>query len=82
MNEADYLADEIGPKNAARVLDKLSAKIASLSFMPERFREERFRSGTFRIAVQYRYRIFFVVDGGEVHVVRIVHGARDPSKVL
>ena len=75
--EADYLAQEVGPELAARVLDKLTAKIASLTSMPERFREERFESGTFRIALQYRYRIFFIVNGDEVRVVRIVHGARD-----
>ena len=64
---------------------ELLKAIASLKRVPERFplaRQKRLRAEGIRATVAVSYRIYFVVDGPDVRVLRVWHVARKPPPVL
>ena len=81
-----YIRDELcDPDAAKRILGKLRKSIVALQTMPER--------GTsldsvisvhteFRFLVCERYRIFYLINGDTVEIVRILHTLQNYMNVL
>ena len=63
------------------VYTELLKSIASLSRLPERFpfaRDRRLRRALVRAATAVSYRVYYVVEGPTVRVLRVWHTARRP----
>jgi len=82
----DYISDELAnPDAALRILKLLRTSIESLQDMPER--------GTpldavlsvhtdYRFLVCENYRIFYLCEGDQVEVVRVLHTLQDYMRAL
>jgi plasmid stabilization system protein ParE len=69
------------PANAAAMIDRILARIRGLSSLPkmcEYARENGMFPEELRQLVVGPYRVIFTLQGREVHVLRIRHGARRP----
>ena len=84
MDEAVAFIAARNPEAAARWLAGVEQAIQSLATLPDRCPlapenesfEEEIRELFYR-KVPGRYRILFTLRGAEVHVLRVLHGARD-----
>jgi len=82
----DWVEDENGPEEAARVLDDLEGAIAALRSMPSRcrvvveLREHGIRS--YRELLCGPYRVVFRVRGREVVLLAILDHRRDLEELL
>ena len=66
------------PQAATKVIGNIRKIAASLSTLPLRWPKALdFDGETVRRAISGKYLIFYTVDPHEIHVMRIVHGARD-----
>ncbi len=84
----EYIAFELlAPLNAAGQLDRIEAKILSLSDFPEKYRlyeREPWKSRNTRIVAVDKYVIFYIPDRSKsvVTVIRVMHSGRDVKKQL
>ena len=82
----DYITDELAnPDAAARILKLLRDSIESLQDMPERGKP---LDAVLSVHTDYRflvcenYRIFYLCEGDQVEVVRILHSLQDYMRAL
>lgn len=82
----DYIRDELcNPDAAERILSQLRAAIESLQDMPERGKplDSLLSVHTeYRFLVCENYRIFYLYDGGDVEIVRVLHTLQDYMRAL
>jgi plasmid stabilization system protein ParE len=81
---AEYIAREGYPSRAEAWYGRFEALVGSLGEMPSRFPVAREQESQgllpgleLRQALVNPYRVVFFVQGGEVHIVHVRHGARD-----
>lgn len=83
----DYIAYKLQSViNAENQLKRLQDEISKLDFMPESFRvyqKEPWKSRGLRFFSVDNYIVFYIVDNdrNEVHVLRILYGKMDFSKI-
>jgi addiction module RelE/StbE family toxin len=67
-----------------RVQARIKRSIDRLADFPHSGRETSISGVRLLSVIKYPYLIFYMVDAtaGEVHILRIRHGARDPSRHL
>ncbi len=73
----EYIAAD-SPAHAASFLSEIEARALSLEFFPERHQfigENELLNTDYRHLVYKDYRILYRIDGNDVFIVRIVHGA-------
>ena len=77
----DFIAQD-NPGRAVSFMAEIEARMAQTAERPSSFptRDELYEG--LRSARHGRYLIFFVEDGDEVRVVRVLHGARDLQRVI
>ena len=82
----DYISDELADPDAAlRILKLLRAGIEGLQDMPERGKP---LDAVLSVHTDYRflvcenYRIFYLCDGDQVEVVRVLHTLQDYMRAL
>jgi toxin ParE1/3/4 len=80
---AEYIARD-NSRRAATFVSELEAKCAAISLAPETYPTREKLAPGLRMAVHGRYLIFFRDLSGEdtVRVERILHGARNISRLL
>ena len=72
-----YTAEQWGPEQADLYLDRLAAGIARLSDTPLAGADfSSVRAGYRRLAVE-RHRVFYVLSGKRIEIVRILHERMD-----
>jgi toxin ParE1/3/4 len=79
------IGDSIAPDSPRRALtfiEELRAKAKKIAFRPFAYPPRNDLRQGVRMAVHGRYLILFEVDGSDVRVLRIVHGARDLRGLL
>ncbi|MGK9170155.1 type II toxin-antitoxin system RelE/ParE family toxin [Inquilinus limosus] len=85
-SDLEAIADFIAKDNPARALSfvqELRASCRSLADMPMGYPLVlRYEKQGIRRRVHGNYQIFYRVDGEQVHVVRVLHGARDYEALL
>lgn len=81
MDIGDYIARD-NPGRAASFLSEIEATMAEAAIRPMRFpaRDELHKG--LRAARHGRYLVFFIAQGGEVRIVRVLHGARDLPRLF
>jgi toxin ParE1/3/4 len=73
----------INPRRAISFVKELTDKCAGLADMPSSFPlVPRYAKKGIRRRVYGAYQIFYRVDGELVHVIRMLHGARDYEALL
>ncbi|MCO1345946.1 type II toxin-antitoxin system RelE/ParE family toxin (plasmid) [Burkholderia multivorans] len=78
----DYIARD-NPSRARSFVQELTNKCASLANMPLSYPVvPRYEAKGIRRRVHGNYQIFYRVDGDQVFVVRVLHGARDYEALL
>jgi toxin ParE1/3/4 len=83
-----YLVDQKVPRVATRFKDAVRATVESLRRYPligARYQSHDSQLSALRswpVAGFERIRIFYLIEGNELHVVRILHGSRDISRIL
>lgn len=78
----EYLAREASPRIAQAQTDRILAKVESLGDLPTLGAQRRDLGAGRRLAVAAPYVILYSEIAGEVHVLRIAHGARDLPTLL
>jgi toxin ParE1/3/4 len=82
----DYIRDELqSPESARRIMASLKKSILSLSHFPERgtpLNSILSVNTPFRFLVCGRYRIFYLIHGKRIEVVRILHTRQDFIRTL
>lgn len=83
LNEIyDYLAED-NPQFAGRLIERLLAAFRSIAEMPGRGHlREDLTSRPFRFLAVSSYLIVYRVDGGDVRILRVIHGHRDVLELL
>ncbi len=72
----DFIAQD-DPRRAASFLAEIEARMRAVAERPGSFPGRDELHEGLRAARHGRYLIFFVEEGDEVRVVRVLHGARD-----
>ncbi|MBR1558909.1 MAG: type II toxin-antitoxin system RelE/ParE family toxin [Clostridia bacterium] len=82
----NYIRDELcNPDAAARIMGRLRTAMESLRSMPERGMPlDAILSvhTDYRFLVCEQYRLFYLTDGKDVEVIRVLHVLRDPVRAL
>jgi plasmid stabilization system protein ParE len=82
MAIGDYIARD-NPSSARSFVKALTDRCASLADMPLGYPiVPRYEAKGVRRCVHSNYQIFYRVDGDQVFVVRVLHGARDYEALL
>ncbi|SFG34987.1 addiction module toxin, RelE/StbE family [Desulfotomaculum arcticum] len=74
----DYV-NELSPDAALKLYDEIVEGIGSLSQMPERcplMKSPVLRAKGYRALIVYNYLVFYVVNGKQVEIRRILYGRR------
>lgn len=74
----EYIAAD-SPSHALSFLNEIEARALSLELFPERHQlisENELLNTDYRHLIYKDYRIIYRIDGGDVFIIRIVHGAR------
>ena len=88
QESATYLASEASPETGERFLDAVQAECATLASFPKIgspcfFRNLRLRSLRRHPVSNFEnWLIFYQPEEGAIEVVRVLHGARDISRIL
>jgi plasmid stabilization system protein ParE len=78
----DFIARD-NPSRAISFIKELTDKCAGLADMPLSFAlVPRYEKKGIRRRVHSAYQIFYRVEGELVHVIRVLHGARDYDSLL
>jgi toxin ParE1/3/4 len=78
----DFIARN-NPRRAISFIKELTDKCAGLADMPSSFPiVPRYEKKGIRRRAHGAYQIFYRVDGELVHVIRVLHGARDYEALL
>jgi toxin ParE1/3/4 len=78
----DYIARD-NPSRARSFIGELTGECASLATMPLRHPlMPRYEAKGIRRRVHGNYQIFYRIDGNQIYVVRVLHGARDYEVLL
>jgi len=78
----DYIARD-NPSRALSFVQELTDACANLADMPSSYPTvPRYELKGIRRRVRGNYQIFFRIDGDQVLVVRVLHGARDYESLL
>jgi toxin ParE1/3/4 len=77
----DYIAKD-NPGRADTFVEELQSKAKSISLAPKAHPKRDDLARNARMAIHGRYLIFFRERAGGVEVVRIIHSARDLSRIF
>lgn len=77
----DFIAQD-NPERAASFVAEIEARMSGVAERPASFQSREELLKGLRSARHGRYQIFFVEHGDEVHIVRVLHGARDIPSLL
>jgi addiction module RelE/StbE family toxin len=80
----DYL-NELSPDVALKLYDEIVESIGSLSQMPERcplMKNPVLRAKGYRVLIVHNYMVFYVVNGNQVEIRRILYGRRQYEFLL
>jgi plasmid stabilization system protein ParE len=76
----DYIKRD-SPKNAIKVLARITSSISQLAKNPETNPPDKYRSnndGSYRAYEIDRYRITYRISPPQIHIIRIRHTSREP----
>ncbi|HEY5047695.1 MAG TPA: type II toxin-antitoxin system RelE/ParE family toxin [Rhizomicrobium sp.] len=76
-----YIAKD-NPVRAASFVRELRKKAESISHAARAYPERKEIAQGLRVAIHGRYLILFRTSGGHVEIARIVHSARDLSRIF
>jgi toxin ParE1/3/4 len=79
-SDLDEIADYIGKDNPERALSfvrEIRSRFAQIVERPHSFPIHEEWRAELRSAIHGRYHIVFTVIGDTVHIIRVIHGARD-----
>lgn len=77
----EYIDDEAGPEIATRFADALDAELARLAHLGHGGVSREAVSPGLRLTVFGNYCIYFRLTDKETIIVRVLHGARDITKI-
>jgi toxin ParE1/3/4 len=77
----EYIAED-NLTAADHVIDQFTAAFEQIAQFPERGERYEHPKGEFRRVVVSPYLIFYRISGDEVHIVRVLHGARKWEDLL
>lgn len=77
----DYIALDNRPR-AASFVAEIEAEFSRIAEQPQRFTSRSDLAAGLRAARHGRYLIFFVETNREIHILRVLHGARDVAAAL
>lgn len=71
------------PARAVSFILELREKCLTLADLPRGYpRVVRYGGGEMRRRIHRNYVIFYLIDGDEINVARVIHGARDYADIL
>lgn len=76
----DYIRDD-SPRNAVKVLGRITASISKLAKHPERYSPDKYclnNDGSYRAYEIDRYRIAYKISPPQIRIIRIRHTSREP----
>jgi toxin ParE1/3/4 len=88
QESAEYLASEASAETAERFLDAVIGLAQQLAGLPQMGVPCRFRNPLLQDVRRFpvvgfeKWMVFYHVSGGDIEVIRVLHGARDIPSIL
>lgn len=76
------ITEAAGSIIAQQFVERLFARIKTLTYLPERTRPIEINGRTYRRLLEGSYAIYYEMSGEAVIVLRVLHGAQDTNLIL